>query len=451
MDQIASNGVRFTQARAALPVCSPSRAVILTGQYNNTNGVEDLGQNINTASPKLGIELQNAGYTTGVTGKWHLGAASTETAMGFDYYATFDSNGSYYNRNYDVNGTIVDLPAQSEPGAIHIDAYAAERASDFIDQANTQEKPFFLWHNTQTPHLNGSLQWNALQENLDKYSATDFYDSSNGVDNLPGNWNDNLENKPPYYESIRNYVKAQQDYGYGNPNTLAQHTSEYYAVISELDDMLTPLMDKLNNTADPRNPGQMLVDNTYVIFMADNGWLMGDHAMTSKSLPYDQSARVPFMVMGPSVDAGRVDNRQVSNVDIAPTILEIAGAPVPGSIQGHSLFNLLSDNGAGQGVRDTGIVEIWDSTFAGNKPLLAGYDGRYEVFYTYDSTQNELPAYVEIYDIQADPWELNNLADSIGKTPAAYQKFRAIHADIQAHRINNLWDRLSCLEDDWYG
>ena len=438
MDHIAAQGVRFTQARAALPVCSPSRATILTGQFNNTNGVEDLGNNINAASPKLGLELKKAGYTTGVTGKWHLGKESNETAMGFDYYATFDSNGSYYHRKFDVNGNIIHLPRQLDPNSIHIDIYSADRASEFIDLANSQSQPFFLWHNTQTPHLNGALKWNALQKNLDRYDADDFFDLGNNVNNLPGNWNDDLDNKPPYYQIIRNYTKAQQDYGYSDPNSLAQHIGEYYAVITELNDMLKPVMDKLENTPDPRNPGHNLIDNTYVFFMSDNGWLMGDHAMTSKSLPFDQSSRVPMMVMGPNVDRGRVDDRQVSNVDIAPTILDIAGAAVPDSMQGRSLMGMFGDNGSGAGVRNTNIVEIWKSTFAGNKPILAGYDGRYEVFYTYDIQSDELPSFVEIYDTRNDPWELNNLAETIGENSPAYRAIREIQGDIQTHRVKNL-------------
>ena len=438
MDQIASKGVRFTQARAALPVCSPARATILTGQYSSSNGVEDLGHNINSSSPKLGVELQKAGYATGVTGKWHLGRRSSQSAMGFDYYATFNANGSYYKRKYNVNGTTVELPRESEPNSIHVDLFAAQQASFFIDEANSQSKPFFLWHNTQTPHLDGSLQWNALPENHAKYKASDFFDSRDGVNKLPGNWDDDLQAKPPYYKTIRNHIKAQTDYGYNDPGTLARHTSEYYAVITELGDMLAPLLEKLNRTPDPRNPGHRLIDNTYVIFMSDNGWLMGDHAMTSKSLPFDQSVRVPLVVMGPNVDAGRVDERQVSNVDIAPTILDMAGVSVPAQMQGKSLVALLSDNGSGHEIRQTNIVEIWESTFAGNKPILAGYDGRYEVFYTYDSEEDSFPSYVEVYDTQVDPWELNNLAETIRTNAEAYQAFLKIHADIQSHRVTVL-------------
>ena len=438
MDWIASMGVRFTQARAALPVCSPSRATILTGQYNQTNGVENLGDSIKATSPRLAVRLKKAGYSTGVTGKWHLGEALTRADLGFDYFATYNANGSYYKRKFNVNGTEVRLPSKTGPNAIHIDAYAANRSCDFIDQSLAAGKPFFLWHNTQTPHMNGSHEWDALPENRARYDVGDFYDVSRGIDNLPGNWNDNLHDKPPYYLNIRNYTKAQSGYGYGDPSSMAQHTCEYYAVISELNDMLRPLVEKLKNTPDSRHPGRPLIENTYVIFMADNGWLMGDHAMTSKSLPFDQSARVPLMVMGPNVDAGRVDPRQVSNVDVAPTILGMAGLPIPAEMQGKSLLRLLSDEGTGAGVRKTNIVEIWETTFAGNKPILAGYDGRYEFIYTYEKESSKQPSFVEIYDTEVDPWELDNLAGNIEEKSAVHDALLAIHHDIQLHRVNNL-------------
>ena len=436
MDMIAQQGVRFTQARAALPVCSPSRATIATGQFNQTNGVETLGDSVNAKSPRLGVELQNAGYATGVTGKWHLGKKLDQTDLGFDYFATYNSNGSYYRKFHDFS----DANAPKKTKAQHVDSYAADRSADFIDQSIAANKPFFLWHNTQTPHLNGKLIWDALPKNLAKYDATDFYDAPKNLNNLPGNWNDELNNKPAYYKNIRNRTLAQTDdrYLYSDPSKLANHTSEYYAVITELNDMLAPLINKLNTTADPRNPGHMLIDNTYVFYMSDNGWLIGDHGMTSKSLPFDQAARVPFMVMGPGVDVGRVDDRQVSNVDIAPTILDIAGVKIPEAMQGKSIKSMLSDNGAGKVVRNTNIVEIWESTFAGNKPILAGYDGRYEVFYTYEAESAKMPSFVEIYDTKNDPWELNNLAETIQQDQQAYQAFLAIHQDIQTHREKNL-------------
>ena len=438
MDWIASQGVRFTQARAALPVCSPSRATILTGQYNQTNGVENLGDSIGSTSPRLAAELKKSGYSTGVTGKWHLGGELKQTDLGFDYFSTYHANGSYYRRKFDLNGKVVKLPPKNAPNAIHIDLFAAKRSSDFIAQSVAEGKPFFLWHNTQTPHMDGRHAWDALPENLAKYDVSDLFDVERGVDKLPGNWNDELKNKPPYYQAIRNYTKAQSDYGYGDPKSMAQHTCEYYAVITELNDMLEPLMEKLKNTLDPRHPGNHLIENTYVIFMADNGWLMGDHAMTSKSLPFDQSVRVPLLVMGPNVDVGRVDTRQVSNVDIAPTILDLAGVPIPAEMQGKSLLRLLSDGGTGSGVRKTNIVEIWETTFAGNKPILAGYDGRYEVIYTYEKESSERPTFVEFYDIRVDPWELDNMAGKVVEESEAYEAILAIHEDIQEHRVSNL-------------
>ena len=118
--------------------------------------------------------------------------------------------------------------------------------------------------------------------------------------------------------------------------------------------------------------------------------------------------------------------------------MDLAGVAIPDAMQGFSIAPLLNDDGKGAGVRNTNIVEIWDSTFAGNLPILAGYDGRFEVFYTYDLETSLVPSYVEVYDLQSDPWELNNLAGELPNHPAAFSAWSRIDADIQQHRVNNL-------------
>ena len=432
MDWIAQRGVLFTQARAALPVCSPSRAAIVTGQFASANGVEDLGDELNPESPRLAVELRRAGYATAVVGKWHLGRELDQADLGFEYFATYHANGDYYRRYRDFS----DSGVPKKPEHQHIDAYASDRSCEFIDSSLDRGKPFFLWHCTQTPHLNGDLKWDARPESRARYSASDFYEPGAGVNRLPGNWNDSLDGKPAYYKGIRNRTLAQKDrrYRYGDPERLAQHTSEYYAVITELDQMLKPLLDKLRSTPDPRNGGRPLLENTYVFFMADNGWLMGDHGMTSKSLPFDQSARVPFAVLGPGVDVGRVDDRQVSNLDLAPTLLDLAGAEAPGAMHGESIQSMLSDDGLGPPVRRISVVEIWESTFARNKPLLAAYDGRFELIYTYDDEPAATPSFVEAYDLQSDPWELDNLTTSPIAEQAVSDALLGLHKELQAHR-----------------
>ncbi len=434
MDALARRGVRFSQARAALPVCSPSRACIVTGQYNSQNGVEKLGQSVNADSPRLAVLLKNAGYATGVTGKWHLGKKLQQADLGFDYFATYNSNGSYYRQFKDMS----DKAGSKKPKRQHVDAFAAERAVDFIDQTQQQRKPFFLWYNSQTPHLNGQLRWDSLPHFKSMYRPSAFFDAAAGVNRLPRNWNDDLRGKPNYYAKTRNRVLAQNDrrYLYGQPEKLAQHTCEYYAVVSELDHMLKPLIHKLQTTKDSRDPSKKLIDTTYVFFMSDNGWMMGDHGMTSKSLPFDQASRVPFFVFGPGVDVDRVDSRAVSNIDLAPTFLEIAGAQVPKSMNGKSVLSMLHDNGQGAGVRDVNIVEILEKTFAGNKPILGGFDGRYEVFYTYEDRNSPNPSFTEVYDLDDDPWELNNLATQID--PNQSKRWRTIHKAIQHHRVDLL-------------
>ena len=400
LDHFAAGGVRFTQARAALPVCSPSRAALLTGQYASANGVANLSGAINASSPSLAKHLQLAGYRTAVTGKWHV--KNTPKSMGFDSWAIFHSNGDYYRRTFDVDGKKIKLPKQDNRAALHIDAYSAKCAVQFIRDVSKIGEPFFLWHNTQTPHMDGRRQWNARPNSITRYASRNVP--------LPDNWDDPLVGKPNLYKSLRNRTLARSEYGYADAAKIREHTKRYYAVVTEMDAMLDPVLQAIDDPNGDGDRSDSLASNTYIVFMSDNGWLMGDHGMTSKALPFDASTRVPLIIAGPGVDRDRIDSRQVLNIDVAPTVLELAGIPKPIAMHGKSVATLLGDRGQGPGVRNTSVVEIPSRTFAGNQPMLAAYDGRWELICNYRQVNDVHPSFVELYDLNNDPWELNNLA-----------------------------------------
>ena len=419
LDALASRGVRFTQARAALPVCSPSRATLLTGQYASANGVANLNGKISPSSPILSRLLRDAGYSTCVTGKWHV--QNSPSSLGFDRWAIFHSNGDYYKRRFDIDGARVSLPREGSPEAEHVDFFSGKIAAEFVRSASVGGKPFFLWHNTQTPHLDGRHRWNAKSESVTALADADIA--------LPGNWDDTLRDKPRYYAAARNRVRAFEEYGYEDPEMIREHTRDYYAVTRDMDQSLGALFAALEDPNGDGDSSDSLNDSTYVIMMSDNGWLMGDHGMTSKAFPFDASARVPLLVSGPGVDAGRVDARQVMNLDIAPTILEIAGVTPPAEMHGRSLLRLLHSAPSPPGVRDVSVVELPVRTFAGNHPILAAYDGRWELLQNYEHGFSRAPTFSELYDLSADPWELENLADA----PQASSAMRKLQNAIDRH------------------
>ena len=149
-----------------------------------------------------------------------------------------------------------------------------------------------------------------------------------------------------------------------------------------------------------------LRDNTYFIFMGDNGWFMGEHGFTSKVLPYEESIRVPMIVAGPGIPHG-TDSHLVLNIDLAPTILELAKIPIPKNMHGESLLRLLKSKNAKW--RESFLYEA-PTPSLGSQPLLALRTQRYKLVQTFDVNKPARVVFEELYDLQQDPKEMKNLA-----------------------------------------
>lgn len=379
MDRLAGQGFQFSNAQVAFSLCSPSRAALLTGNYGSRNGVLGLGSSLNADQTTITQYLHEAGYTCGLSGKWHI--RQDPGTLGFDFCSYFRGNGSYYGRE------VIHLGDTLYP-AMHVDEFGVKQSMAFVESCLAKGNPFFLFHCPQTPHMNGALIWDAREESKEKYRIGDMP--------VPGNHLDDLDQKPGYLHSVRNRLQA---YHYGYPDSLAiqEHTRDYYAVISELDAFLGVLFDRVQQP-DLRN-------NTYVIFMSDNGWMLGDHGFTSKVLPYESSTHVPFWITGPGIRQG-INGSLVSNLDIFPTVLELAHLQVPPEVDGKSLFPILT--GESMEVRDHFIYEGLGS-YGGSLPNLTLISGSLRYIVTYeDETLSEV-VYRELYDRKTDSLEMHNL------------------------------------------
>ena len=393
IDRLAARGVRFTNARVVMSLCSPSRAAALTGCYGSRNGVTSLGRPLAPGVVTFASLLQDDGYRTAMVGKWHIKDQPQD--VGFDYHCTFYGNGTYHGRAVNDNGTSLK-PEQ------HVDDYCVDRSITFLRDAsnaaiNDQSQPFVLFHATQLPHMDGRLSWPSQPEVRRTYDDDRM--------KLPSTWRGDLSGKPPYLAEVRNRTQA-LIYGYDQPENIRTHIADYYAVITEMDQMLGRLFDELDRLE--------LWQNTWVIFMSDNGWLLGEHGMTSKVLPYESSVRVPMIVAGPGLEHG-VEDRIALNIDIAPTLLDLAGLDVPDSMHGRSLKPLL--------LADTLETSVWRERFVyecingfgRTRPMLAVIDKRWKLIHVWDDADEigvRPPAFVELYDLENDPDETHNLADN---------------------------------------
>ncbi|MEZ4773243.1 MAG: sulfatase-like hydrolase/transferase [Bacteroidia bacterium] len=404
LDKIAKQAVRFPNAHVVFSLCSPSRAAALTGRYGSANGVLHLGSGLNTGEKTVAQYLQESGYYTAMMGKWHLKQKPQE--LGFDESAYFLSNGTYYGRKI-FDGDSVITPEK------HCDGYCVEKSIEFLEKAANSDQPFFLFHCTQLPHMNGKLVWDAKTETKARYSVADMPVATSRLDDL--------SDKPEYLKTVRNRIQS-AEYGYPDSLAIKQHTLEYYAVITEMDDYLGRLFQKIEDLR--------LRENTYIIFMSDNGWMLGEHGFTSKVLPYAPSARVPMFVLGPGLKSGD-DTQIVLNIDLAPTLLEWAGVPVPANIHGKSLKPLLENPKAPW--RESFVYEGLGN-YGGALPNLSVFDGTYRYIRTYsDSTLTQVE-YEELYDQVADKAEMKNLA----KEEEFSTIIRNLEQHIQTHRQNIL-------------
>lgn len=385
LDRLAQQGVRFTDAHVVMSLCSPSRAAILTGRYGSANGVTGLGGGLYVEEVSFAELLREAGYRTAMVGKWHIQQSAED--LGFDFTCTFQANGTYFGRKVDDNGTTVKPEG-------HVDAYCVQRSIDFLDRCKRYDEPFLLFHATQLPHMDHTHAWPSGKE------TRQLYDDKTMP--LPGTWQGDLTDKPPTLAKVRNRTQALK-YGYDRPERIQAHTGDYYAVVTEMDAILGRLfrtMDRLQ-----------LWDNTWLIFLSDNGWLLGEHGMTSKVLPYDPSVRVPMVVAGPNV-VPRSEDRIALNIDIAPTLLDLAGLSIPSAMQGRSLVPLLR-NATGRW-RDHFVYECIDG-YGGTQPLLGVVTKEWKLLHTWkDKTKvlTETPDFVEFYDRRNDPDEVENLANA---------------------------------------
>ncbi len=404
IDHLARQSLQFSNAHVAFSLCSPSRASLLTGRYGSQNGVLGLGSKLNEGEKVLPELLQDHGYVTGFSGKWHIQPSPKD--IGFDFANYFFGNGTYYGRQF-ISGSDTLYPDQ------HIDDYGVDRSISFIETQARDKAPFFLFHCPQTPHMNGDLIWDAKPETKVRYPVDQMP--------VPENHLDGLENKPPYLRSVRNRTQAQK-YGYPDSSAIQNHTRDYYAVITELDNFLGRLFDKISELD--------LWKHTYLIFMSDNGWMLGDHGFTSKVLPYAASTHVPLFVHGPGI-APVHNNSLVSNLDILPTVIDLAKLPSPQNLHGKSLLPIIKGNR--DAIRDVFVYEGLGS-YGGSGFNLSVIDDTWRYTITYEDQSLKKVIFRELYHQMIDPWEMDNVVHD----PAHANLLAGLEATIREHKVKVL-------------
>lgn len=378
LDRLASQGVRFRNAFTVTPVCSPSRASLMTSRYSTEFGIGDW---INPgAEPDLGLApsaitwpelLKGAGYTTGLMGKWHLGTLDRfhPTRQGFDRFFGFRAGGNKpVNPRLEVEGTVRDLTG-SLPDLL------VDEGIRFVEAS--KDRPFLLSVHFRAPH--------------NPYAPVPRQDS------------DPYKTLDPTIPAVPGLPAAR----------VKQITREYYASVSSVDRNVGRLLERLDSLG--------LSRRTIVIFTSDHGYMIGHHGLWHKGNAswliegrkghrpnmFEESMRVPLLIRWPGVvAAGTVVERAVSNLDLFPTILDMAQIGVPDNLRlhGRSLVPLLRNASA-----------EWDDTLFGQYDMHHYQEARMRMIRTPEwklVRHFEPGGKDELYHLAADPGETTNLVDS---------------------------------------
>ena len=404
IDRLASEGAMFTSAFHAVPLCSPNRASILTGQYPSRHGIID---NVarNRMSHRLETfprALQADGYETAFLGKWHMGNDPTPRP-GWNEWVAIPGQG----RTAD--------PELYEDGRIHtVEGYITDvftdRAVDFIQRERAA--PFFLYIGHKAIHPDavqlddGSVDltvprgYRPAPRHRGRYEDRTFTRRPNVVSSTA-----DLTGKPALRRALE--MKASDEIVSIFGDELDPGTSE--ETIRRRAEMLLAVDDGVGRILDALR-AEGILDETVVIFTSDNGFFYGEHGLSlERRMPYEEAIRTPLIVRFPGVaDSGSRIERLVSSVDLAPTVLELTGTAIGAHVQGRSFVPLLM--GDERGAREWVFVEFF--TYENPFPWLVDMDYRAIRTERYKYIHwMQHPDEAELYDLQEDPYETRNLID----------------------------------------
>ena len=404
MDRLAHEGVWIKNATVTTALCSPSRASILTGMYAHKHTVVDNNSPLPSDLVFFPQYLQQAGYKTAFFGKWHIDETSNAPQKGFDEWQSFRGQGVYYNPTLNINGKEV-----SYGDSTYITELLTKNAIQWVEKQDAG-KPFFVYLSHKGVHAEFYPKKKYRGMYKDKpipYPSTinlTVSDSSRVfgcVDHSPTGAM--VKNDPDYnVRDIPEWVRKQRyswhgvDYAYHGQIQFDDFYRSYCETILSIDESIGNILKYLKETGKDRN--------TVVIYMGDNGFLLGEHGLIDKRNMYEESMKVPLLVYAPGMNMnGHALNDIIQNIDIAPTILDMAGIKKPQQMQGQSFYPLLQ----GQKIawRNEAFYEYyWEYAFAQTPTTFGIRKGDFKfIFYPGIWDINEF------FDLKNDPEEKNNL------------------------------------------
>ncbi len=426
IDKIAEEGMLFNTSLVTNSLCAPSRAVILTGKFSHLNGIPGNEKKFDGNQQTLPKLLQQNGYRTALIGKWHLKSPPT----GFDYWNVLPGQGDYYNPDFIKLGKDTVYSG-------YVTDIITELSLEWLNRQK-KDQPFCLMMHHKAPHRS----WMPALENLELFDEKDFplpnsfYDDYEGrnalkkqlltvrdhmdirmdfkvpcneCDTVPVNfwapseywrrldrltqneleiWKDSYKKEETEFHRIRNNNKQLDVWKY------RRYLEDYLRCIVSVDQSVGAVLEFLSD--------QGIAENTIVVYTSDQGFFLGEHGLFDKRFMYEEAMRTPLIIKFPKeIKRNSVTSHLTQNLDIAPTLLDVAGISTPNDMQGKSLRPLWLETNPEW--RDAVYYHYYEKGF-GAIPHYGVRTDRYKLIHFYDVIDSW-----ELYDLHTDPEERTNL------------------------------------------
>jgi arylsulfatase A-like enzyme len=380
MDRLAGEGTWFKNAFVTTPISAASRASILTGMYERTHGYTFQQGPLKEPYMQLSypVILKKNGYNTGFFGK--LGVTYKDAEKLFDKADIYDRNGKFPDRRGYFFKTI-------GADTVHLTRYTGFQAQEFIKNAPA-DKPFCLSLSFSAPHAHD----NAPEQYIWQEKSDSLYSDITIPPPLLGD--EKYFNALPR-EVREGYNRLRWTWRFDTPEKYQHSVKGYYRMIGEIDDEIGELRKLLEDKG--------LADNTIIILMGDNGYYLGERQLAGKWLMHDNSLHVPLMIFDPRVTKHNDINDMVLNIDIAKTILDMAGVEIPEEYQGISLLPYVR-NKKPERIREEILFEhLWKLPEIPSSEGIRTGEWKYFRYRLIDAPE-------ELYNLENDPLETTNLA-----------------------------------------
>ena len=382
VDALAADGVRFTNNFADTAICVSSRATLLTGQYSRVHGIWEF--DVPLAPPALAdtypMLMRRHGYRTGFVGKWGLGGPLPTDQ--YDHWAGYAGQGSYF-----------------EPGnPKHLTVRQGDQAIEFLNGCRA-DQPFCLAVSFKAPHVQDEGFHQAGM--YAQYPYDHAYDGVYTAGDVPPPKTVDERPMPPFFATSFNVQREGPDF---KPVHYQETMADLYRLLSGVDDAVGRIVAAVK--------GLGFADDTVIIYSSDHGSFYGEHGWGGKWLMYEESIRSPLVVYDPRLPhrlRGTVREQMIVNVDLAPTLLDLAGIPAPAAVQGRSWLPLVY--GRQPPWRTEYFYEHHFGDAAAQRPIPAS-EGVRTADWKYIRYVTVQPLCEQLYHLASDPREERNLADS---------------------------------------